>query len=326
MSHSFLFRDPILSREIHLSDGRRLLRADRFDQIMAKQSLTPLAMNERNSFRIHPSFRIVALASPPTRENPWCTSELLAIFPFVDVMAPLAFEEKLQIITSLIPIQEAISPNKQQLGKSLLSLLSSTYNELQRMESNSSNEIKLSASLTETSFVPSTRQLLRLWKGACEALNSLEICDHPNQLILENIKERIRRMFMVPFMPQTLRETFETSLARVQPEESSNLSMNIANHNENVQEPSSLKDLHIGQQVRIGNVSLPLNVPERPELVPDTLFVEIPAHIRYLESISHDILAKERHILLIGNQGFLSPSPPPPSRPCSAAQIRNWEK
>jgi von Willebrand factor A domain-containing protein 8 len=318
MSHSFLFRDPILSREIHLSDGRRLLRADRFDQIMAKQSLTPLAMNERNSFRIHPSFRIVALASPPTRENPWCTSELLAIFPFVDVMAPLAFEEKLQIITSLIPIQEAISPNKQQLGKSLLSLLSSTYNELQRMESNSSNEIKLSASLTETSFVPSTRQLLRLWKGACEALNSLEICDHPNQLILENIKERIRRMFMVPFMPQTLRETFETSLARVQPEESSNLSI-IANHNENVQEPSSLKDLHIGQQVRIGNVSLPLNVPERPELVPDTLFVEIPAHIRYLESISHDILAKERHILLIGNQGFLSPStsPLPPLLICA---------
>jgi hypothetical protein len=56
-------------------------------------------------------------------------------------------------------------------------------------------------------------------------------------------------------------------------------------------------------QILIGNALLPLNNPTRPELVPNTLFVEIPAHIKYLENIAHDILAGEKHILLIGNQG-----------------------
>jgi von Willebrand factor A domain-containing protein 8 len=284
---------------------------------MIKQSLTPQAMSDKNLFRIHPAFRIIALASPPTRENPWCTSELLAIFPFVEIMEPLALDEKLQVITHLIPIQEAISPAKQKLGGKVLELLSKTYKELERMELNSSNEIKLSASLSETSFIPSTRQLLRLWKGSCEALNSLENCDHPDHLIIENINERIHRMFMVPFMPQTLRDTFDASLTRGHSTEDVSSSMISPRENER----SCAKQFNVNHQVQIGKVILPLNVPERPELVPDTLFVEIPAHIRYLENISHDILAEERHILLIGNQGHCSPS-----SSCFSSAIRDWEK
>jgi von Willebrand factor A domain-containing protein 8 len=270
---------------------------------MQTQSLRRDSMGKRNIFRIHPSFRIIALAIPPTRENPWCTSELLAMFPFVDVMASLTLEEKLKIMTHRLPLQEAISPLKQQSGEKLISLFSSTYAELERMENNSSNEIKLSASLSQTSFVPSSRQLLRLWKGCCEAINSIDEIEASEDLILQNIQERIHRMFMVPFMPQTLRETFDTSLARIK---SSEISENTP-RSPRLEETSTMtprenqsSDLPM---VRIGNVSLPLNIPERPELVPNTLFIEIPAHIKYLESIAHDILAGERHILLIGNQG-----------------------
>lgn len=52
---------------MQLYDGTRLVGHDSYDQMLSNgQSAEELAQNR--IFRIHPSFRIVALAEPPARK------------------------------------------------------------------------------------------------------------------------------------------------------------------------------------------------------------------------------------------------------------------
>lgn len=60
-----LFLRLVHDREVQLYDGTRLIRHDSYDQLILNgQSAEDLAKN--GIFRIHPSFRIVALAEPPS--------------------------------------------------------------------------------------------------------------------------------------------------------------------------------------------------------------------------------------------------------------------
>ncbi|KAG8240059.1 hypothetical protein J437_LFUL019626 [Ladona fulva] len=52
-------------RELQLYDGQRLLRHDRYDAIKEENKLTDEEMAKSGVLRIHPSFRIIALADPP---------------------------------------------------------------------------------------------------------------------------------------------------------------------------------------------------------------------------------------------------------------------
>lgn len=277
---------------------------------MSKNVLTREQMADRNIFRIHPSFRIVALAAPPTRENSWCTSEILSMFPFIDTIEPLSLENKLRIITTKHPIQKYVRQSSHGIQEKILSILSLTYNELDRME-HSSHDVKVSASSNQISFVPSCRQFLRLWNGCCEAYTSTANQKDAENFLLDYITERFRKMFLVEFMPQTLKDTFDASLCRVK------LTNNLSNFNVQTDKKVPIIE-HTLDSVKIGNSSLPKSIPSRPELVPNTYFINIPTHIKYLESIAHDILAGERHILLIGNQGlhFILPLRTP----------RNWKE
>lgn len=51
---------------MQLYDGTRLVGHDAYDEMLSSQSVEELAKNR--IFRIHPSFRIVALAEPPSRK------------------------------------------------------------------------------------------------------------------------------------------------------------------------------------------------------------------------------------------------------------------
>ncbi|OQR83325.1 hypothetical protein ACHHYP_14843 [Achlya hypogyna] len=54
----------------------------------------------------------------------------------------------------------------------------------------------------------------------------------------------------------------------------------------------------------IGNVTYPITrPPARPELVPQPLYYDIPKHTRVMQQVLQDIVAGQRHLLLIGNQG-----------------------
>lgn len=53
----------IQDRDIQLHDGTRLLRSDRYDRLVKKLGVD--IMNKSKVFRVHPAFRIIALAEPP---------------------------------------------------------------------------------------------------------------------------------------------------------------------------------------------------------------------------------------------------------------------
>ncbi|XP_026673539.1 von Willebrand factor A domain-containing protein 8 isoform X2 [Ceratina calcarata] len=89
-------------RELQLHDGKRLIRADRYDEIKEKYNKTDEELLESGVLRIHPSFRIVALAESPVikaSSKQWLNTELLSLFLFHE-MRPLTKSEEAHIIRS----------------------------------------------------------------------------------------------------------------------------------------------------------------------------------------------------------------------------------
>ncbi|XP_076766995.1 von Willebrand factor A domain-containing protein c12.2 [Xylocopa sonorina] len=89
-------------RELQLHDGKRLIRADRYDEIKEKYNKSDADLLESGVLRIHPSFRIIALAESPMinrSSKQWLNSELLSLFLFHE-MRPLTKSEELHIIRS----------------------------------------------------------------------------------------------------------------------------------------------------------------------------------------------------------------------------------
>lgn len=53
----------------------------------------------------------------------------------------------------------------------------------------------------------------------------------------------------------------------------------------------------------IGEVSHPIQTPGNPELVPQPHYFDIPKHTRTMKEMLQDVVAGQKHMLLIGNQG-----------------------
>ncbi len=67
-------------RELALFDGTRFLRPDRFAHLQQKLALDIDGMNARGLFSVPSTFRVVALATPPTTQTPWLTAETMGLF------------------------------------------------------------------------------------------------------------------------------------------------------------------------------------------------------------------------------------------------------
>lgn len=102
-------------REIQLYDGSRLIDSRKYDELIAvgheRDELT-----KNGIFRIHPGFRIVALAESPAIDSGknWLSPEVLSLFMFHEVRNLSKEEEKL-IISSLVSISDGcplMNPNK----------------------------------------------------------------------------------------------------------------------------------------------------------------------------------------------------------------------
>lgn len=99
----FIFR-LVHDRELQLHDGKRLIRADRYDEIKEKHDKSDAELYESGVLRIHPSFRIVALAESPivnASSRQWLNSELLSLFLFHE-MRPLTKSEEIHIIRTKV--------------------------------------------------------------------------------------------------------------------------------------------------------------------------------------------------------------------------------
>ncbi|XP_076294765.1 von Willebrand factor A domain-containing protein c12.2 isoform X2 [Lasioglossum baleicum] len=171
-------------RELQLHDGKRLIRADRYDEIKKEYNKSDEDMRNSGVLRIDPSFRIVALAESPLINSPsgqWLNSELLSLFLFHE-MRPLAKSEELHIIRSKFG----------EPSEALLSIL-----ELAHVLRSSSDPIlqSLAASL-------STRQLLRTAERMLKFRS-------------DNAYDAVQRACLARFLPAVAKNTLEECCKRI---------------------------------------------------------------------------------------------------------------
>ena len=91
-------------RELQLYDGSRLLHDKRYDAIKKKSNLSDEEMLAKGLHRIHPAFRIVALAEPPVlgaAQGQWLTPEALTLFLYHN-MRRLSSQETNNLIEKLV--------------------------------------------------------------------------------------------------------------------------------------------------------------------------------------------------------------------------------
>ncbi|XP_033322690.2 von Willebrand factor A domain-containing protein c12.2 [Megalopta genalis] len=174
----------VLDRELQLHDGKRLIRADHYDEIKNEYNKSDEDMQNSGVLRIHPSFRIVALAESPLINNPsgqWLNSELLSLFLFHE-MRPLAKSEELHIIRSKFG----------EPSEALLSIL-----ELAHVLRSSNDPIlqSLAASL-------STRQLLRIAERMLKFRN-------------DDAYDAVQRACLARFLPAVAKNALEDSCKRI---------------------------------------------------------------------------------------------------------------
>lgn len=282
-------------REIDLADGRRLLRHDRFDRAH-KRDLQDGKL-PADALRIHPAFRVIALATPPTRngngEEDWVNAEVLTMFHFVQLLKP-SRESIVSILENLGP--GTPSPNEKERMSKLLHVA-------QQLEG--IYDVDKSVSLdghawdnSENSI--SIRQLKRIWQSS-KGLRDFEI------------GPLIQRNLLTKFMPKVHQEAISTILVEngLLPHEeaatikgssrSPNASLKI--NNTNYEMGKIERDVRTGT-VTIGATVMPVNDEKNyPHLIPNPEFFDIPAHVEYLQSMARSLKYGERWMLLIGNQG-----------------------
>ena len=107
----------IIDREVELFDGTRLVNHmddDDDDKNTASAS---------NTFQVHPSFRIVAIACPPSSSNPWMTEEVTSWFRTTVLPSP-SNKDVTHMITTLLPATPEATMNKALEFSNLLSEMS----------------------------------------------------------------------------------------------------------------------------------------------------------------------------------------------------------
>ena len=169
-------------RELQLYDGRRLMHHEKYDELI-ENGQTKLELHERGIIRIHPSFRVIALAEPPTKNAAnWITSETLSLFMYHEIR-DLSKEEEFKIITQLY-------------GKVPTSLEKIINLAFHLRQSNDPIMKNLSGNL-------STRQLLRIARRMSKYHDSYNT---------DNSYDIVQRTFLAKFLPNLPKTVLENSL------------------------------------------------------------------------------------------------------------------
>ena len=69
-------------REITLFDGTSFVCPARYAEMQERLGYTDAELAARGIYRVHPSFCVLALANPPTKQEPWLNNEVLHLFHF----------------------------------------------------------------------------------------------------------------------------------------------------------------------------------------------------------------------------------------------------
>lgn len=189
----------IHDRELQLYDGSRLLRHDKYDDLVAL-GMSEDQLSEKGIFKIHQAFRVIALAEPPKLDaTNWFTPEVLSIFLFHEVQN-LTKAEEIEIITKLYGSVHA------SMGKIL---------ELSQTLRRKSQKDPIYKNFADSL---STRQLLRI----AHRLSKYDGND-------ASIYDIVQSVFLSKFLPSLPREILESTLKEfdIMPRKSSQKTIEI---------------------------------------------------------------------------------------------------
>ncbi|XP_041484897.1 von Willebrand factor A domain-containing protein 8-like isoform X2 [Lytechinus variegatus] len=253
-------------REVTLFDGTRLLRHDRYDQVKQDTSLSDAELAERSIMRIHPSFRIIALAEPPqvgSSSQQWLNPELLTLFMYHHIK-PLTMAEEMTVIQGMVPNAPT---------DSLDSILQLTHRLRHAADPN----------LQSVASSLSTRNLIRI---------AHRLAHYQDQGLHDAVHKACLSRFLPSLARQSLEQALEDAGIVPPPKESQSI--------DDIEKATSceIKD----NVLRVGRTEMALYNPENRMMVPDTLFYENPQHLSIMEDMLKDFTLGE-HLLLVGNQG-----------------------
>ena len=249
-------------RELFLPDGTRLLRHDRYDQLE-----NPTA----NIRRIHPSFRIVALAEPPagsssgsndggataksSSEQNWLNAETLNLFLYHQ-MRSLNLSEERQIVYSLLSLPKRSNPAIEHLLKFVHELRNSPESQLKTV----------ARSL-------STRNVLRIAKHLQSNTDNYQ----------SQLRDQLIRQTSAPFLPRLVQDAFYDALSKAELDAQETKSESTIDWKESMIDQHSF---------------------EHAAKIPFTVFYENPIHSEIIQQMHQSFLLGE-HLLLIGPQGLV---------------------
>ena len=265
-------------RELQLYDGTRLVSEDRYDKLCQEQGLTQEEMAKNSQIlKIKNSFRMIALAEPPTVNNTsstsgqWLTPEILSMFMF-HTMRPLNQSEELAVLGQLSGGN--VSRKEDNISRTMRDILHMTH--ILRSSGDSS--------LSSIANSLSTRQLIRISK---------RLQSFPN----ESAYHAIQKACLTRFLPSLPRETLEKEM------DSNSLIDKIDSKTKLSKDEVADMTCKIEDGfLTIGKTSAPIYNPSTKTKVPETLFYDTDQNLATMEAMLQDYLLGE-HLLLVGNQG-----------------------
>jgi len=162
--------------EMQLPNGDRLLSAANFDSLSEKPSFV---------YRVHPDFKVIALARPPTsgtKGNDWLSAEVQTIFQFYKM--PMFSRSDLLGLLEFVHVD---APKD-----AILSIIKGIEKRKVGFDFVQGDE---------------TQELLQL--SLRQTLRIVRLCLEDDRICLNDV---LRRNLMVPFQTQAIREAFEEDL------------------------------------------------------------------------------------------------------------------
>ncbi|KAH7478903.1 hypothetical protein KRP22_011039 [Phytophthora ramorum] len=271
----------IQDREIDLADGSKLVSQTTYDAIVAGVDKSGNSGALSRVSAIHPSFRIIAIAEadPVLLKGAtamrgkeltaaWLSSDTISMFSFHHLSA-ISSSQSESIVRSLYP----------KLPQEATNMLLALAEKLRSAKETSANADYHALSL-------STRQLLRV----CRRLNAF-----PDKSV-QDLRPLLHDTLLTQFLSSSCSQLVDSLLDECKAPAAASTT-----HLQKQQQPDIIRE--DGGYLHIGDVSYPIQTPSSPELVPQPHYFDIPKHTQCMKDMLQDVVAGQKHMLLIGNQG-----------------------
>eukprot|EP00439_Symbiodinium_sp_Y106_P066358 s1106_g10.t2 len=336
--HVAILGPLLVDREAVLPDGSRLVSPERWRKLTVVKGLSQDCREFEEAhvrFRaVHPSFRCVATAESQTsqregRQNLWLDDEVVTLFQFHS-LAPLPAQEQVQlanrsrvskneqVLEGLIMFGEKMrsasleDPGLEPLRMTLRILLRIAVH-LDKRPGDVVGAMSRVFSACLDFLPPSSQEAVhRILQAALKASGVPIKQWVPHALMADDDSRRrrqeLRELENIAIQARMFGGGQEVDEAREKAESDREQQRRARLESLRKQGEASLlrKPVEAARVangiLKIGDVSCPMRVPARPELVPDVAFVDIPQHVDILKGMLLD-WSLGHHLLLVGNQG-----------------------